>query len=252
MQQPVVEQSCFAGWYFGIHGGGVIADLDQDASVVESSLGATGNGPRIARDLSRNDDDGDSAEGGLHAGYNWLFGKFLFGLEGDIQATSIDQNTSARAAVFLPNNDLIPFSTEIKSKSSLDWFATLRPRFGFLFGNRVLLFVTGGGALGDPGLSESTRLHAFRNEYPSVDKASSFNETRDQRWGWTGGGGVEFCITPHVSFNVTYLFTNLENTNLGSEISFTGTGAPRFFHAHSNTSSDNDFHTVSGGVSFHF
>jgi outer membrane immunogenic protein len=253
MQQPVVEESCFGGWYFGVHGGGTWANFDQDADVKEYSLGATGNGQRFARDTSdNNDDDASAFVGGLHAGYNWLFGHFLFGVEGDIQATSLDQNNTARAAVFLPNNDDIPFSTTINSNASIDYFATLRPRFGFAFGNRFLAFVTGGGAVGDPTLRASTKMHAFRNEYPSVDKASGFDEVGGNRWGWTAGGGFEVCVTHHIGLTVQYLYTNLENTHVSFDHSFTGTGAPRLFEAHTHTSSDNDMHTVEGGLNFHF
>jgi outer membrane immunogenic protein len=251
MQQPVVETSCFEGWYFGIHGGGILANFDQEETSDEESLGASGNG-FVRAHAHSNGGDGAAAQGGMHLGYNWGRGHWVFGVEADLSATGLNENDTAVASVFLPNNTDIPYTTTIEAKSTVDWYSTLRPRFGYVFGNRVMLFLTGGLALGEADLRARTELFAFRDEDPSIDRADGFDEDRGIKFGWTGGGGVEFCVTQHVSLNFTYLYTDLDDGNAGSDISFTSDSIPRTFDARTRASSDNSFHVFQGGLSFHF
>jgi outer membrane immunogenic protein len=113
--------------------------------------------------------------GGVQAGYNWQNGCWVFGLEGDIQATGADDT-------FAP------------WKFSNPWFGTVRGRVGYAF-NNVLFYGTGGLAFGELrgetfGLSES---HAAG--------------------GWTLGAGAEFGFAPNWSAKVEYLYVDLSNTN---------------------------------------
>src|SRR5258708_32641743 len=78
--------------------------------------------------------------GGVQAGYNWQQGPWVFGVEGDIQATGADDT-------FAP------------WKFANPWFGTVRGRVRYALGN-VLLYGTGGLAFGELrattfGLSES-------------------------------------------------------------------------------------------------
>ena len=124
VQQPVVETSCFEGWYFGIHGGGLLSNSNSDTTAAEDSLGARGNGPVSVFDRANGDDNGGSVPGGLHLGYNWQRGGWIFGVEADLSATALDQHEKA-AAIF--NNlgaseggtDLL-YVTEVNSQSTVD------------------------------------------------------------------------------------------------------------------------------------
>ena len=78
--------------------------------------------------------------GGIQAGYNWQSGSWVFGAEGDIQASGAEQT-------FAP------------WKFSNPWFGTLRGRVGYALGN-VMFYGTGGLAFGELrattfGVSES-------------------------------------------------------------------------------------------------
>ena len=68
-------------------------------------------------------------EGGVQAGYNWQTGPWVFGVEGDIEATGADDT-------FAP------------WKFSNPWFGTLRGRAGYAF-NNILFYGTGGLAFGE-------------------------------------------------------------------------------------------------------
>ena len=115
--------------------------------------------------------------GGVQGGYNWrLNPSWVFGVEGDIQATGADQT-------FAP------------WKFSNPWFGTLRGRIGYTFDNNILFYGTGGLAFGELrgetfGLSES---HANA--------------------GWTAGVGAEFGFAPGWTAKVEYLYVNLSSNN---------------------------------------
>lgn len=99
--------------------------------------------------------------GGAQVGYNWQTGPWVFGVEGDIQATSADDT-------FAP------------WKFSNPWFGTVRGRAGYSFGN-ILLFGTGGLAFGE-----------LRGETFGLSESHTSA-------GWTAGVGAEFglayCLT---------------------------------------------------------
>ena len=112
---------------------------------------------------------------GVQAGYNWQSGAFVFGVEGDIQATGAEET-------FAP------------WKFSNPWFGTVRGRAGYAL-NNVLLFGTGGLAFGELrattfGLSES-----------------------HTNAGWTLGVGAELGFAPNWSAKVEYLYVDLANSN---------------------------------------
>jgi outer membrane immunogenic protein len=115
--------------------------------------------------------------GGVQAGHNWQPGRgpWVFGVEGDIQATGAEET-------FAP------------WKFSNPWFGTLRGRAGYAFSN-ILFYGTGGLAFGELrattfGLSEShTNL------------------------GWTLGAGAEMGLAENWSAKIEYLYLDLANSN---------------------------------------
>jgi outer membrane immunogenic protein len=113
--------------------------------------------------------------GGAQAGYNFQTGPWVFGVEGDLQATGASDT-------FAP------------WKFSNPWFGTVRGRGGYAF-NNIFLFGTAGLAFGELtgqtfGVSES---------HTNI--------------GWTVGLGAEFGLTPNWSVKTEYLFIDLNDTN---------------------------------------
>jgi len=114
-------------------------------------------------------------EGGIDGGYNWQSGQFVYGIAGDLQASSAND----RFAGYQFSNP---------------WFGTLRARGGVAF-NNILVYGTLGPAIGEGrvkfgGLSESTT-----------------------HLGWTAGLGLEVGLTPNWSAKVEYLYVDLANQN---------------------------------------
>jgi outer membrane immunogenic protein len=112
--------------------------------------------------------------GGAQAGYNWQSGHWVFGVEGDIEATGADDT-------FAP------------WKFSNPWFGTVRGRAGYTVSN-VLFYGTAGLAFGELrgqtfGVSES---HATA--------------------GWTAGVGAEVSFAPNWSAKIEYLYVDLSES----------------------------------------
>jgi outer membrane immunogenic protein len=113
--------------------------------------------------------------GGAQAGYNWQTGPWVFGAEGDLQATGASDT-------FAP------------WKFSNPWFGTVRGRAGYAFSN-ILFYGTAGLAFGELqgqtfGLSES-----------------------HTNAGWTVGLGAEFGFARNWSAKVEYLYVDLNDSN---------------------------------------
>ena len=113
--------------------------------------------------------------GGVQAGYNWQTGPWVFGVEGDLQATGASDT-------FAP------------WKFSNPWFGTVRGRAGYAF-NNILFYGTAGLAFGE-----------LRGE------TFGLAETHTNA-GWTVGLGAEFGLAQNWTAKVEYLYVDLNDNN---------------------------------------
>jgi len=129
--------------------------------------------------VSNNPTKPSGFQGGVQAGYNWQpgGGPWVFGIEGDIQATGADDT-------FAP------------WKFSNPWFGTLRGRAGYAL-NNILFFGTGGLAFGE-----------LRGE--TFGLAESHTTA-----GWTLGFGSEVGLDSHWSAKIEYLYIDLSDSRFG-------------------------------------
>ncbi len=121
---------------------------------------------------------------GATLGYNMQLGRWVFGVEGDVNWTDISGTTNVNC----------PLGCE----TSNSWLGTARGRIGYAF-DRLMPYVTGGLAIGDiqasgPGLigDESTEV------------------------GWTLGGGLEYGFAPRWSAKAEYLYVDLGKFDCGT------------------------------------
>jgi outer membrane immunogenic protein len=124
--------------------------------------------------VSNNPTNPSGFVGGIEGGYNWQNGYWVFGVEGDIEATGADDT-------FAP------------WKFSNPWFGTVRGRAGYALSN-VLLYGTGGLAFGD--------LHG---------QTFGFSESHTTA-GWTVGLGAEVKLAPSWSAKIEYLYIDLSSS----------------------------------------
>jgi len=113
--------------------------------------------------------------GGVQAGYNWKNGAWVFGVEGDVQASTADDT-------FAP------------WKFSNPWFSTIRGRIGYAL-NNVLIYGTAGLSFGE------LRAETFGQSESHINA------------GWTAGLGAEMGLAQNWSAKVEYLYVDLSSSN---------------------------------------
>jgi outer membrane immunogenic protein len=161
----------WTGPYVGINGGGGWSSSDFSAPLSSGSFGTSGG-----------------LVGGT-LGYNWQSNQIVFGVEGDIDWSTL-QGSGTCAGVSCSTRN--------------DWLSTVRGRLGYAAG-RFMPYVTGGAAFGDirtsvTGQPDSTSTKA----------------------GWTAGGGLEAALTGPWTAKIEYLYVDLGRGGsvLGSTASF--------------------------------
>jgi outer membrane immunogenic protein len=169
---------------------------------------------------------------GGQIGYNWQIDRsWVIGLEADAQWTGERGSRNdllASIRVPTPGNDFnIVTTTSASSEWKLPWFATFRGRAGFLADPSLLLYGTGGLAVGEVKFATQTTRTAQlfgpgstgtvpqSAPFTVVDAALSDSRTRV---GWTVGAGLEKKFTPNWSAKLEYLYVDF-----GRETYFGGT-----------------------------
>jgi outer membrane immunogenic protein len=166
---------------------------------------------------------------GGQAGYNWQFNKsWVFGIEGDIDATGQDgtatlaPNTTVVtvvppfAGVALPTRTTTTTTTGT-FEDKLPWLATLRGRIGVLPTDRVLLYVTGGLAVGEvkstSSVATTTTTALTFGTNPAPTSAGALAGSSTTQAGWTIGAGVEGAIGGNWTAKLEYLYVDLGTVN---------------------------------------
>ena len=138
---------------------------------------------------------------GGQLGYNYqLWSSWVVGVEADIQYSSIKNDATVDISG-VP--EFVPSTTTVEHK--MDWFGTARVRAGYLIWEPLLIYATGGLAVGHV---KDTAEIAF----PSLgqDYAGSASATK---LGWTAGAGVEWAFLGHWTAKAEYLYYDLgDNT----------------------------------------
>jgi outer membrane immunogenic protein len=184
---PVAAVYDWTGFYFGGNAGGKWGSFDHTIST----------GAPIAA-LGFSGDSDASFVGGGQVGYMWQTGAFVFGVEGDIDATRLRNTFTAVAPVpapFLPGD-----SVALRN----DWQASARGRIGYAW-DRVLVYATGGGAWGN---IKATGTFAPSGAIPGTIVALDRTV-----FGWTVGGGLDYGLAPGWSLGAEYRFTRYDDNN---------------------------------------
>jgi outer membrane immunogenic protein len=253
----------WTGSYLGVEGGYGLSSSDSTVTVSPNDPVAAGL-PSIGVNLPPSASFKDSGSfGGVTAGYNWQVGRsWLIGIETDFSDADI---TGSRTASSPRSAASINFPSGVVTTDSfsqkLDWFGTVRPRFGWLATDDLLLYGTGGFAYGrieeqgsvetSPGIFSRTIPPSFSFVCFTNVPCLTGNSSR-MAVGWTGGAGAEYRLPgTSASFKIEYLFVDLgtgDNVTLTSLASFVGS-TPSSYNA---AISQSEFHTVKAGFNWHF
>lgn len=129
-------------------------------------------------------DDANGFVGGGQYGYNYQIGSFIFGVEADFQATTIDSSETVGG---------------VTATGKVKYFGTARGRIGYAW-NRFLAYGTGGLAYTQTDLSATNGVTTLS----------------DNGWsaGYALGAGLEWAVWDRWSVRGEYLFVNSGDTNL--------------------------------------
>jgi outer membrane immunogenic protein len=197
---PPVAYYSWTGFYVG---GNVGYSVGSDRA--RSSLSVPANG---VVDLSVADTAITPAGGigGVQLGYNWQGGpNWLVGFEADIQGSSQKATSCIITCASQPGT----VTQTLTNTQNLDYFGTVRGRFGFVDrGN--LFYVTGGGAYGHVNQTLNLNLVTGGNTPASLIASAA---TGDNKFGWVVGAGIESSLGGNWTAKVEYLYMDLGSTS---------------------------------------
>jgi outer membrane immunogenic protein len=194
--------------------------------------------------------------GGGQVGCNYQTGQYVFGVEGDIDAMRLSGSvttTSATGAVIVSPGGFFPSATLVANEQvSQNWLGTVRGRLGVVVQERLLLFVTGGLAVGDASTSGSiSELNAFAP--PGQVQLIWSGASSSTRVGYAVGGGAEYALFDRWSVKGEYLFYDLGTISHPLNLSGgTGVALPGIFPTLGNTSSRLNGNIVRIGLNYRF
>jgi outer membrane immunogenic protein len=155
--------------------------------------------------------------GGGQIGYNIQRHNFVFGVEADIDGSTVQDSVT-----FTSN-----FIGSASARSDLNWFGTARGRIGYGF-DRSLVYFTGGLAFGGVKDTLST----------SFSKPLTLENTKT---GYVVGGGIEYSLAPSWSVKAEYQYIDLGSDTLSvSKLE----GSAKLFDPHT-------YNTVRAGLNYH-
>ncbi|WP_187968638.1 outer membrane protein [Aquibium microcysteis] len=145
--------------------------------------------------------DGDAMIGGVFAGYDWQFGRFVYGLVGDVDAVH-----SADLAFGDP--DALTGGKGEAYTYDMDWVATARARLGYAPTERLLIYGTGGMAAG--------HFEATSYSYPTFGSPSAADYS-GVKLGGVLGAGIDYALPNDWTLKVEYLHYEFESFTFGGD-----------------------------------
>jgi outer membrane immunogenic protein len=189
--RPLPPPCFWCGWYFGVNAGYVNSrnGLSTSATPVpDATLGVVPGVSEGLAGLSTRSFPVGRSNGlfvGDQAGYNWQFGKYLAGIEADIQALTRSGGSGTTTSTVVVVG--VPVTSTQTATMSTGYIGTLRGRFGFLVTPTWLAYVTGGLAYGGVKASDAL-LQTGTNGFLGVNGGSSSVFTQAGHWApaWNG------------------------------------------------------------------
>jgi outer membrane immunogenic protein len=203
---PVVPAYDWTGFYIGGEGGYAWAypDLTVDS------------GPLTQQSVSYANHGGFGG-GFIGAQYEFMPSHIVVGLEGEFNGSSIKGTATSSLTGSLAG---VPSTVTVNQSGSLNSFGSVDARVGVslvgMYWDKMLLYITGGVAFGDPkqsltAVSSTIAAPAFAVGTASFDGGS--------KTGWTFGAGIDFALTNNWIVRGEWRMYNFPSEN----VSFSGT-----------------------------
>jgi outer membrane immunogenic protein len=195
----------WAGFYLGANAGGVCSHLAADPTNAGNPVSV----PFAARMAADGEFPGFLGPrcgfiGGGQIGYNWQSTNWVWGVEHDIQGTTL-RATDTRS---FPGGGVFAFAPSTEQASSkLRALGTFRARAGVLATPTLLIYGTGGLAYG--AVKNTISTTGVPSAFPGVTVGA---ENSDIIWGWVVGAGAEWLVSGPWTAKAEYLYYSLPDT----------------------------------------
>jgi outer membrane immunogenic protein len=187
----------WTGFYVGVNGGygwshGTTTETPFQNFPPIAGIGLVVPGASLGQNVN-------GALFGVHGGYNWQTSAWVWGVEGDFDASGM--SNSAQIVMPDPIGGSGGTATDgLMVQQQVQWLASARARLGYTFGSSML-YVTGGGAW------ESLRTKSMLSTDTSagVFSQSGTATNTSTRSGYAVGVGYEWMITNNWIARTEYL-----------------------------------------------
>jgi outer membrane immunogenic protein len=136
--------------------------------------------------------------GGFQGGCNYQVGAWVFGVEGDGSATNKEGQAFETALASL---DGLGARANWISQTQERWLVTARGKLGWVWWDKSMVYVTGGGAWAKIDTSEFLANNSF----------GTGHQESNTRSGWTVGGGYEYALGYGWSIKGEFLYVKFDN-----------------------------------------
>ena len=199
---PVLTAWTWAGPYIGANIGYSAGKSKTDAVFKGFTTGA----PLLATGST---DNLSGMIGGLQGGYNWQWGNWVGGIEADIQISGQGATPSYLCPGAVCNPGIADFACagdgELRPRPQAGFLGTLRGRFGTTITPDVMVYATGGLAVGS--IRSTVRLAGVGFDADGNPGAvSNAVSALTQKAGWTAGAGIEGRLFGNVTGKIEYLY----------------------------------------------
>lgn len=211
---PAPSASDWSGFYLGAFVGSISSDG-------EANRGAFG-GPLLTLDVQNGlfpasiDNMTTRFSGGVSAGYNRQYGRFVTGLEADVTFNDLNAASFYSRVDPNPNPPFTGQDTNTSYQTDFGAIATARIRGGVTF-DRTLIFASAGAAVGKV-------TNRFTLDLPGLGYSSPGWSADSTEWGYAIGVGVEHRLTDRVGVKLEALHVDLGDTvvNAVDNVTFPG------------------------------
>jgi outer membrane immunogenic protein len=177
---PRAQVYGWTGWYVGGNAGYGWGTADNNISFAQPGISPNPPATFGAQNFVKS----HGAIGGAQVGYNWQIGRYLLGLEADIQAAGQKGTSTFNGSIFsLPT--IAPNPATGTDIDKLNWFGTVRGRLGLTF-DHWLVYGTGGLAYGSVELMGSVQPATAQIPHPNAPIVWNHSTVKV---GWVVGGG---------------------------------------------------------------
>ena len=211
VKAPVIAPFTWTGIYLGINAGYGTGTSEVDAYCTNPAGVISGTGCSAAAPSSLKPSGGSV---GGQIGANYQTGLFVWGVEGDIHVSHINDSSALPVACCAPT--FFSPTALLTRAQNLDWFGTVRGRLGLALWDRTLVYGTGGLMYGEEVVNSNL-------VFPAINYQAQSSGTHS---GWVAGGGIEYAFTNRLSAKVEGLYYNLGSETVAVATNVAPAGAP--------------------------